>query len=321
MSERKTIPSYECMNACILNYFRQEGISISGSDIFFSGVGYPVHYQKGSLTRIKTEGYDSNFRFLKKYNVNYQFRKVKADKDTLIDLLQQPYTITIRMISDYLTYDRVFSQTSGASHFINIISYDRESRKFFIVDGDVPSMETGCFSGWVDEEDIVKGWQIMQGEVLQMDLSSVVSKVDLAQKARQDANENIRVAVENYLYAKQRLFSGEVFGEKAIITMVDQLGNYVERSEFREITGDANFRLRVNGYIGAKKFLLEKIKEQGKVNLAKEYQGIIDAWLRWCMLLLKCGMSSKQEHFILVKERMEEIVTKERNILEKLLLE
>ena len=73
--------------------------------------------------------------------------------------LQEPYTVTIRMVSDFLTYDRVFSQTSGASHFINILKYSKEKRQFFIVDGDIPSAKTSCFSGWVDEDDIICGWE------------------------------------------------------------------------------------------------------------------------------------------------------------------
>lgn len=63
---------------------------------------------------------------------------------------------TIRRVSDFLTYDRVFSQTSGASHFINVLKYSKERRQLFIADGDIPSVKTNGFSGW---------WQ---GKILQV---------------------------------------------------------------------------------------------------------------------------------------------------------
>ena len=66
----KVLKSYECMNACILNHMNRAGIKINGSDIFFSGRGYPVSYKKGSLTRIVSDGYEANFRFLDRYGID-----------------------------------------------------------------------------------------------------------------------------------------------------------------------------------------------------------------------------------------------------------
>ncbi len=69
----KVLKSYECMNACILNHMNRAGMEINGSDLFFSDRGYPVSYKKGSLTRIVSEGYEANFRFLDRYGLDYKF--------------------------------------------------------------------------------------------------------------------------------------------------------------------------------------------------------------------------------------------------------
>lgn len=185
----KVLKSYECMNACILNHMNRAGMEINGSDIFFSGGGYPVSYKKGSLTHIVSDGYETN-------------SQVK------------------RSIKCYL---------DGTDHF------------------------------WLSRST----------------------------------------------------------GEKAISCMVKEMGKYVEKKDFRDITIDANLRLRVDGYMGAKKFLLEKLWEQGKTKLAEEYKILIDRWSKWCMLLLKSGLVATPENFSFVKQRMEELVQQEHHILEK----
>lgn len=309
------LKSYECMNACILNHMNQAGISLSGSDIFFAGGGYPISYKKGSLTRIKSEGYEANFRFLDKYGIDYRFGRIAPTGDIMQKLLQEPYTITIRMISDCLTYDRVFSQTSGASHFINVLAYNQERKQFYIVDGDVPSAKTGCFAGWMDESDLLRGWALKGGEVLQMRLKIKFNQNDFSQQVINEANQQVQSAVENYLNGKRQLFGGVVTGEQAICCMVEQLGKCAGKYGFLEQTREANFRLKVDGYLGAKKFLLEKFREQN-VAIADEYENIIQSWSKWCMLLLKSGMSSSKKKFELVKSRMKELVAYERKSLE-----
>lgn len=311
------VKSFECMNACITNHMKQAGIDISGSDIFFGGGGYPITYKKGSLTHISSKGYEANFRFLDECGISYRFGRVYPTKEALLERLQEPYTVTVRMVSDFLTYDRVFSQTSGASHFINVLKYSKEKRQFFIVDGDIPSAKTSCFSGWVDEEDIICGWKEQRGEILQLDLTAHLQKTESRKWVRERANKNVRQGLELYLKGKKKVLSGQVTGEKAICCMIQQLGKYVERQEFNLLVVDANFRLHVNGFLGMKNFLLEKLNEQSSP-LIGEYESVVNDWLRWCMLLLKSGIVNTAENFYKVTARMEEIVNRERNVLEKL---
>lgn len=317
MQDTKAIASYECMNACIVNHMRQAGLNISGSDIYFAGAGYPITYRKGSLTRISSEGYEANFRFLNDYHITYQFGRVAPEKETLLTCLSKPYTVTIRMVSDFLTYDRVFSQTSGASHFINILEYDKEKAQFFIVDGDVPSAKIGSFSGWIDEEDILTGWRIKQGELLQLDISKDSLMTDLCRKVRDRANQNVKEGVKAYLTGKRNSFWKGATGEQAILCMIKQLGKYVKKRDFNMLAHDANFRLRVDGFLGMKNFLLEKLTEQ-ESPLCADYEGVIQDWSKWCMLLLKCGMLNSKENFARVYERLEEVTAREREVLEKL---
>lgn len=318
MQDTKAIASYECMNACIVNHMRQAGVNVSGSDIYFAGAGYPITYRKGSLTRISSEGYEANFRFLDEYHIAYQFGRVSPEKETLLTCLSKPYTVTIRMVSDFLTYDRVFSQTSGASHFVNILAYDKARGQFFIVDGDVPSAKTGCFSGWIDEADILAGWRIKQGELLQMDISNGSVMTDLCRKVRDKANQNVKQGIEMYLTGKVNPFWKEATGEQAILCMAKQLGKYVKKGDFNMLAHDANFRLRVDGFLGMKNFLLEKLIEQENP-LREDYEDVIQEWSKWCMLLLKCGILKSKENFARVYERLEEVVAREREVLQKLM--
>lgn len=317
--QMNVVRSFECMNACILNHLNRAKMEINGSDIFFSGQGYPISYKKGSLTRIKSDGYNANFRFLQRYGIDYQFGRVRPEKDVLLKYLQEPYTITIRMVSDCLVYDKVFSQTPGASHFVNIMDYNEQKKMFLIMDGDVPSMETGCFLGWVDEKDILKGWQVMRGELLQMKLSYELSQPSLVRQVKKVANEHMRHAINLYLKGKQSLFSGQVSGEKAICYMIQQIGKYVGKSIFKELVQEANFRIRVDGYLGGKLFLLEKLEEQQRIDVAKEYEEVVKGWSRWCMLLLKAGLIPSEKNIRLIKNKMEELLERERICLKKVL--
>lgn len=313
----KVLKSYECMNACILNHMNRAGIKINGSDIFFSGRGYPVSYKKGSLTRIVSDGYEANFRFLDRYGIDYKFGRVSPEKNSLLSFLENSDAITIRMVSDFLTYDPVFSQTSGASHFINILKYDSDKMRFYIADGDVPSAETGTYLGWLEESDVLKGWEIKCGEIFVLKLPEGLDQKEFCQCVREEANSQVKQSIKCYLDGTDHFWLSRSTGEKAISCMVKEMGRYVEKRDFRDITIDANFHLRVDGYMGAKKFLLEKLWEQGKTKLVEEYKALIDRWSKWCMLLLKSGLVAMPESFSFVKQRMEELVQQEHHILEK----
>ena len=318
LREMKIFKSYECMNACILNHINRFGAKISGSDIFFSGRGYPISSQKGKVTRISSEGYEANFRFMNQYGVEYKFGRVPPEKELLLSLLESSDAITIRTASDFLTYDPVFSQTSGASHFINILDYNDNKKEFYIVDGDVPSAQTGVYAGWLNESDVMNGWAAKRGEILTLTLSgNIIESKRFCQKVREDANNQVKQSITQYLKGKNHFFRGCSTGEEAIICMIQVIEKYLCKKDFREITMDANFRLRVDGYMGAKKFLLEKLREQKKIRMAEEYKELIDRWSRWCMLLLKSGLSATVENFSIVKNRMQELIQQEHRILER----
>lgn len=311
------LKSYECMNACILNHMNRAGIKINGSDIFFSGGGYPVSYKKGSLTHIVSDGYEANFCFLDRYGLDYKFGRILPERKSLLSFLENSEAITIKMVSDFLTYDPVFSQTNGASHFINIQKYDSDKMRFYIEDGDVPSAETGTYLGWLDESNVLKGWEISCGEIFVLKLPENLDREKICQRVREEANSQVKRSIKCYLDGADHFWLSRSTGEKAISRMVKEMGKYVEKGDFRDITIDANFRLRVDGYMGAKKFLLEKLWEQGKTKLAEEYKILIERWSKWCMLLLKSGLVATEENFSFVKQRMEELVQQEHHILEK----
>lgn len=313
----EVLKSYECMNACILNHMNRAGIKINGSDIFFSGGGYPVSYKKGSLTQIVSDAYEANFCFLDRYGLDYKFGRILPERKSLLSFLENSEAITIKMVSDFLTYDPVFSQTNGASHFINIQKYDSDKMRFYIEDGDVPSAETGTYLGWLDESNVLKGWEISCGEIFVLKLPENLDREKICQRVREEANSQVKRSIKCYLDGADHFWLSRSTGEKAISRMVKEMGKYVEKGDFRDITIDANFRLRVDGYMGAKKFLLEKLWEQGKTKLAEEYKILIERWSKWCMLLLKSGIVATAESFSFVKQRMEELVQQEHHILEK----
>ena len=189
--------------------------------------------------------------------------------------------------------------------------------RFYIEDGDVPSAETGTYLGWLDESNVLKGWGIKCGEIFVLKLPEDLDQKKFCQRVREEANSQVKRLINCYLDGTDHFWRSRSTGEKAISCMVKEMGKYVEKKDFRDITIDANFRLRVDGYMGTKKFLLENLWEQGKTKLAEEYKVLIDRWSKWCMLLLKSGLVATAESFSFVKQRMEELVQQEHHILEK----
>ena len=316
----RVLRSYECLNACIINHLNLKGITLSGSDVYFVGEGFFVNYEKGSLTKISTEGYDANFRFLEMMQIPYKFGCVNPTKQLLMELLGMPYTITIRMVSDCLSYDYAFAQTSGATHFINVLEYDDSREQVYIVDGDVPTIDTGCFSGWIDVEELLRGWILKGGELLQLDLRSHIVKKMRLTCVKQIANKQVVFMINQYLLGKKRWLCSTVTGQYALEFMIEQLAKYVETKKFTELIIQANFRIRINGVMGAKYFLLEKFIEQ-KSKVAEDYRQIVQNWSRWCMLLLKSGYSNKREAFALVQKRLYDLMSAEEICLKKYLQE
>lgn len=311
--------SYECMNACLVNHFRRAGIDIAGSDIYFSGSGHPVFYKKGSKVKIASEGFDANFRFLEKYKVPYFFGRLTPEKKVLKECLEKSDYVTIRMSSEFITYNRVFAQTRGATHFVNVIAYDEQKDSFYIEDGDVPTTKKGSFAGWIPASEIEMSWMFVDGETLQLDLRDYQITEELIQQIKSDACEQVGKAIEEYLSKEDRKLSLKVYGQKALVYMLRDVKKVVGRQDLRELTTDMNTRMRINGYMGFKEFMLEKMQEAKHTELAIEYEQLIDGWSKWCMLLLRSGIRGDMESFVSLQTRLEELNAKEEQILRGLL--
>ncbi len=257
---------------------------------------------------------------MKRCGIKYCFERVIPEKETLLRFLEGTSSISVCMASDFLTYNSVFAQTGGASHFINILDYNSKSKKFYIVDGDVPSAKTGYYSGWIDEVDVLNGWGRMHGIILRIILPEGRDWKTLFHEVRMKANEQVEKAIKKYIDGKNKFYSSKVTGKEAIRCMVRELETYVGSFDFKQITRNVNFSVRVNGFISSKLFLLEKLRQQ-KIGSFREYEQVIQKWSQWCILLLKSGLIGRKDYFMYVKERMEMLVDHEQIILEGILKE
>lgn len=122
------------------------------SDIFFAGKGFKVGVSDEYNIPLPTvDEFGSNFRFLDRYKIEYINEKIKSEtaaRELLEKCILEEKMISVAVRSDLLTHSRVFKQTLGSVHYLNIIGMTDRSYIFF--DGFVPEKKPNIFIGEID---------------------------------------------------------------------------------------------------------------------------------------------------------------------------
>ena len=248
------VQSYECLNSCIVNAINYFGITLSSSDIFFLGNGLQIKYDNSDTPNIGAYLYESNFDFLDRYNYKYKHSYSNSfDSKRLIDdVLLKKKIISIKVSSTFLTYNRVFSQTSDSSHFVNIIGQDENN--YYIVDGYVPTLVPSVFEGYVSKEEILRAWSAKNYEYVYIEEYKDISNV------KDEANKCFFDSIDYYIYESKST------GIYSFLSMVDDIKKYIQEPNFRQIMLDINYKIKIYGYLTSKYYILEKIKENKNIN-------------------------------------------------------
>lgn len=312
--EYHTIQGHECLSSCISNYFYNNGLALTGSDIFFLGDGFHITYQNNDNMVIGADLYNANYTFCDRYHVTIQHEKCLS-KESAKNLLKQSILeerkICIKVSSECLKYNKVFKQASGSPHFINVIGI--KEQELYISDGYVPTYVPSAFEGWVFAEHIMEAWKRMQYEYVILDDNFDNLSAELLES---EVKNKIQFGI--YEYLNESMVEGELYiGEKAVLHLLEDLEKvFDENKEVGKLVYNINYQLKIYGFITSKQMLLEKLifMKYDETNLL-EYQIVIDGWNKLCLLLLKAGLSGKKEYFLKMHVKAMILIEKERSIL------
>ena len=319
--EYHTIQGYECLSACITNYFNYLGLLVSGSDIFFVGGGFVITYEKKKKSSIGAKLYESNFMFLKNMSIPFQHTNLEESKDVMKFLrksIEDEHFIAIKVSSECLEHNRVFKQTESSPHYLNILGYDDSTNNVFISDGYVPTFNPTVFEGWVDTNGIIEAWRRMDYEYVKLDLADIKISAD---EMHRIAIMNMKFGIQQYLNKSKQRLSSKFFGKEAITKLFeDILLMFDMQIDLKTVALDINYQLKIYGFITSKRFILQKliILKMNECYL-EQYSKIIDKWNQICNLLVKAGISRNKKSFELTLEKVNESINEEEKVLYEIL--
>lgn len=312
----KTILGYECLNACLSGYLYNRGIKIDSSDIFFLGDGFLIEYDKKNKL-LKANVHHSNYSFLKKYDISYTMGIHDTQNEAscfLEKCILKENQIIIRVTSNALKYNRIYNQSTGSPHCINILGRTKDS--FFISDGYVPMYNPAAYSGWVPKDEIFEAWK--KEEYFYIILSD-----DFRALAREDiisaAKVKIWEGIEKYLSCVPALpvSNDNVYGVNGLICFLDDLTERAEATnDFRKLMLDINYDLKLYGFISYRQMLYNELcKIYNEHHMINEYKTIVEKWKSWSLLLVKTGVSNRKDNLQSFISETKEIVKRENYIL------
>lgn len=299
------IQGYECLNSCITNCFNYYGIPISSSDIFFIGKGLQITYENINEPNIGAYLYESNFEFLKKYNISYIHSNSNKALNLIINSINIGKPIIIKVSSTYLTYNRVFKQTDNSTHYIIVENMDNDN--FLIIDGFVPTVVPSRFRGYVKKEEILQAWEAKNYEYI------LINEYKEIPNIKNDSLKMFKKLIKIYLKESDEM------GLYTLRKLVIDLKIYVEANNFRQMMLDINYKIKIYGYLTSKYYILEKIKENDEwSNLYDEYKDLVEKYNMLTFSLVKFGITRSNDVYLRILNNTFDLLEKEKNILKKI---
>lgn len=301
-----TILGYECLNACLANYMNFYNLDVSTSDIFFGGDGFNISVKNDFYFELESNLYLSNFNFLDNFNFNYSYGKcVENPIDFLRNSILGNKAISLKVSSEFLTYNRVFKQTKNATHFINAIGLEEDKNKIYISDGFVPTKVPTIYQGWVNLDDILRGWEEKKYEVLCM----------------RNFNDSIKCSREQILLKVKEGITRYLYENKIIDKMLKYIRHeFYKKNDISQVILKCNYELKIYGFISSKRFLLSWVDKNLHNDLiSSEYSKIIIKWNDFCDMILKFGFNKKYESLKKAEEYADALMEDEAKLLHTLL--
>lgn len=319
----KTIKSFECLNACLSNYFNFYNMPINGKDIFFLGDGFHIKYTNKDKMAIGANTHEANFNFLDKFQIKYTNGNKYKEKDAMYFMEEQTNldnTLCITVFTEYLMYNPIFKQLKSSAHYINILGLNVADNKVYISDGFVPTYNPSIFEGWVELSPILEAWKRMQYEYLTFDFSGITKEKIV--KIKEGSKNAFVSGVLEYLNVNEK---GEgIVGKRAVRGLFSDLKKIFmdDNVNLKNLTLDINFQLKIYGHLASKRFILQAIREYTCAKkLQDEYEQIINEWNLICIMLVKIGASRNRKTITRLFNRVNQVCDREEDILRNILEE
>lgn len=302
------VQSFECLNASLANVLRMWRYTITPSEIFFLGKGFDFKIvNRQDIKQLESDVYISSFRYMDGMGIRYIHKFLKDEskaKQFVQSVISDRRFVALKIRSDYLTYNMVFKQTI-AKHYINVIGYNEERNELYILDGDVPTMITSSYMGWVNMDTIIEGWKKTNCEYIEFFYTDCLVKMTDAQLA-----SVIIEQLNNYMTEKS-----EEKGVSAIGALFEQLDKK-KANELTRVTRDINYQIRVDGFWASREFLLNSLSEFGGYDeLIQDETIILKKWNSLCMMCIKVGISKRADEIARVTALVQNLLEEEKTVL------
>lgn len=304
------VQSYECLNASLANVLRIWQYSVTPSEIFFLGEGFDFKIADlQDIKRLESDVYISSFRYMDRMDIRYVhefLRDVSTAKRFVQSAVTDSRFVTLKICSDYLTYNKVYKQTV-AKHYINIMGYNAEKNELCIIDGDVPTMVPSTYLGWVDLNSIIEGWKKANCEYIEFFKTNCLGEISDTQLAA-----TIIKQLNKYLTEES-----EEKGSGAIEALFEQL-NEKKADELTEVTRSINYQIRVDGFFASREFLMDSLTEYGGYDeLIQDEKILLKKWNSLCMMCIKAGISKRMDEITRVISLAKSLLEEEKVILRR----
>lgn len=306
------IQSYECLNACLVNYLNLRGKKKSPATVFFGGNGFVFKYcEYAGSQQLLSNMYKSNFTYMNKTGIEYVHNFFATPTEALQfvvnEVMLKKNIIALKIQSDFLKYNRVYSQTI-AMHYINIVDYNEESQKFYIIDGDVPTAIPSVFSGWVDARELIDGWIKTNCEyILFVNCEKIYSFTE------KEMISIVRKQVHEYCNSERN--------DKGVLAVSTYFKILEAENELQlsQIAREVNYQIKVEGIWASRHYLLDFIDSIGiEDKYIEELKEIIKQWNSLCMSLIKLSISQRERDKEMALSLLSNILLKEKEYFNNL---
>ncbi len=317
-----TYRGIECLNSCIYNFLINDNQPITQSDIFFSGGGFDISYSRRNIYHIKSKQNDSNVQFIKTYIKESVIDNVLETYDGEMRTFLEKKAVSghpliLNVSSSNLPYNKLFDRNHVVTHFINIIGIDMDNNMIKISDGCAPVTGGGCFEDWIDLDIVTDNWQWMNGRYIELNYENI----DI-QKIKDRAYENMIKGIKKYLHKDKARFKTNINGHQAVLKLFEDIRTMLQHhpQNSLQVIRNINQQLRMEGYIGSKRYLLEKFKEiGGKEELTASYERLIGEYDMICLKALKSVIKKKPEEIDNLIMQINRSVQEENEILREVI--
>lgn len=292
------------------------------SDIYFAGNSFDISYTKGSY-QIKSAQNQGNFNFIRTFLTESERDNIIETYDGemkafLYEKLSQHSRLMLRVSSSNLPYNKAFDQKKIVSHFINVIGYNQETDEIKISDGCAPITGGGCYEGWIDSDTIIENWQLMNGEYIELRYDTL----DCV-KIKEQARRNLKKNLEKYIRVDRAFLKSTIHGHQAIFRLFQDIQASMQAGapQTLEIVSALNKQLRIEGYLSAKDFVLEKMQEsQWDAERCTKYEQLIQLYDNIGFTTMKYVMKKQREDMGKIVERVKEAIAEEKQLLQAFIM-